>query len=126
MAGAAGEMRVCDCETNSLAWGMFVRARDVPCRERSQALYVQTGSALWARATEAERRGVIEAFAANTRVLQVEMVNACINDALVQVESVLELSGVGSWLMAWTSCSLHRFDSVRRRCGQRCSRPTRP
>ena len=37
---------------------------------------------LWGRATEGERLQVVEAFGANTRVLQVEMANAHANDAL--------------------------------------------
>ena len=41
-----------------------------------QALYVQTSSVLWGRATEAERLLTVEAFAPNRRVLQVEMANA--------------------------------------------------
>ena len=36
-----------------------------------QALYAQTSSVLWGRASESERLQVVEAFGANTRVLQV-------------------------------------------------------
>ena len=36
---------------------------------------------LWARATEGERREVVKAFATNTKVTTVAMVNAYVNDA---------------------------------------------
>ena len=39
-------------------------------------------AALWARASEADRRAVIEAFASNTVLTNVAMVNAHINDEL--------------------------------------------
>ena len=39
-------------------------------------------AALWARATIPERRAVIDAFASNTVVINVAMVNAYINDEL--------------------------------------------
>ena len=41
-------------------------------------------AALWARASEADRRAVIEAFASNTVATSVAMVNAYINDGLGQ------------------------------------------
>ena len=46
--------------------------------------YILTGSVLWGQATEAERRCVVEAFATNTTVQRVEMVNALVTDALGQ------------------------------------------
>ena len=47
--------------------------------------YVTSGNALWARATDEERRGVIEGFATNSTVCRVEMVNAFVSDALAQL-----------------------------------------
>ena len=49
---------------------------------------------LWGRATEAERRAVIDAFASNTVVTTVAMVNAYINDELGTIwGSVLSRNG---------------------------------
>ena len=63
----------------------------IPCASvrtdiTAPAAYVITGHnhALWTRATEAERRCVVEAFATNTTVQRVEMVNALVTDALGQ------------------------------------------
>ena len=54
--------------------------------------YTLTGHnyALWTRATEAERRAVVEAFTTNSVVQRVEMVNALVTDTLGQAwEGVL-------------------------------------
>ena len=47
-----------------------------------QTTYMATANALWLRATEEERRGVVEAFAGNEAVTAVEMVNSLVGDGL--------------------------------------------
>ncbi|KAL1526521.1 hypothetical protein AB1Y20_015231 [Prymnesium parvum] len=49
-----------------------------------QALYVQSSSVFWGRASASERRQVVEAFGKNTRVRQVEMANAHVDDELAK------------------------------------------
>jgi len=45
-------------------------------------VYMATSNGIWLRATEEERLAVIEAFATNTAVSSVEMVNSLVNDRL--------------------------------------------
>ena len=46
------------------------------------AVYMATANGLWLRATEEERVALVEAFADNTSVTSVEMVNSLVNDRL--------------------------------------------
>ena len=49
-----------------------------------QLTYVATGKVLWGQAKEVDRVAVVEAFASNTVVTRVEMVNALVGDGLAQ------------------------------------------
>ena len=68
-------------------------------------------AALWARATIPERRAVVDAFASNTVVINVAMVNAYINDelgigALLTLTLTLTLTKVGHTSLALLTLTL--------------------
>ena len=61
-----------------LSYGVALEARPVPEE------YVLSGSKLWGQAKATERVAVVEAFATNTVVQRVDMVNTQAGDALGQ------------------------------------------
>ena len=84
-AGFAGKIADWAAEAARLATSQPFEYGDKLPGDTAGESYVTSGNALWARATDEERRGVIEGFATNSTVCRVEMVNAFVSDALAQL-----------------------------------------
>ena len=62
--------------------------------------YVLTGNAHWKRATEKERRAVVDAFATNRRVLAVQMSDAFVGEAMGEMVGAAVGSAIGGFSIA--------------------------